>query len=346
MAASGTRNPKELKEMISASKQDVETMHANLDKLKRLSNDDKTEAAMLRARIDEQAQLICILKQRSDEALLRSQTLERVNKELEKFRDEAQGVIEEEIHKFNLLDRRFHELAENHEEMIRFKDEYKRQNEELRRQNQQLRDENANLFSAALEEKEKTIVVQRNDIKVLKEQCRELERRCSLQEQEHTEKERQYKQMSEKLENELKAARHQIKEALSQLKQEKESKASQDSALGLKLEKLSKERQEFLDLSMQRGKLIQDKQKEIKQLMEKVKEAELTVRKMEEKFEREAAQVSANLQVIKLREEKSEAEEALASLQMEYGAYKKHSANLLAKEKKLNAQLRNLARVP
>ena len=42
-------------------------MQQNLDKLKNLSHDDKTETAMLRSRIDEQGQLICILKQRADE---------------------------------------------------------------------------------------------------------------------------------------------------------------------------------------------------------------------------------------------------------------------------------------
>ena len=37
-------------------------MKANLEKLRSLSEDDKTEAAMLRSRIDEQSQLIMILK--------------------------------------------------------------------------------------------------------------------------------------------------------------------------------------------------------------------------------------------------------------------------------------------
>lgn len=342
MAASGMRTPKELKNIISASKQDVDVMNVNLDKLKRLSHDDKTEAAMLRARIDEQAQLICILKQRADEALLKSQTLERVNKELEKFRENAQEMIEGEIKRCSMLDTRFHELAENHEEMIRFKDEYKRQNETLRRENEQLREENANLFSTAIEEKNQKISEQQRDLKALKGQCRDVERRFSLIQEEINEKEKQHKVIAERLENELRAAKNQIKDTLTQLQQERDSKVTASSSNILRIEKLSKERQEFLDLSMQRGKLIQDKQREIKQLMDKVKESERAVQKMEEKFEREAAQVSANLQVIRLKEDRDEAERELSGLKMEYAAFKKHSSSLLVKEKKLNSQLRNL----
>ena len=40
----------------------MSSMKANLEKLRSLSEDDKTEAAMLRSRIDEQSQLIMILK--------------------------------------------------------------------------------------------------------------------------------------------------------------------------------------------------------------------------------------------------------------------------------------------
>ena len=149
-------------------------MQQNLDKLKNLSHDDKTETAMLRSRIDEQGQLICILKQRADEALVRSHTLERVNKELERFRTEAQEIIDGEIKRSKMLDMRFNELAENHEEMIRFKDEYKHQNVELRKQNAQLKDENSKLFSAALVERNDKIIALGRYVGSLKDECKEL----------------------------------------------------------------------------------------------------------------------------------------------------------------------------
>ena len=49
-----------------------EEMKANLAKLRALSKDDLTENGLLRSRIDQQCELICILKQRADESLKRS----------------------------------------------------------------------------------------------------------------------------------------------------------------------------------------------------------------------------------------------------------------------------------
>lgn len=64
-------------------------MQTNLVKLKALTEDDKAENAKLRSRIDEQCQLIMILKQRADEGTIRTQTLEKINKELMDFRDKV-----------------------------------------------------------------------------------------------------------------------------------------------------------------------------------------------------------------------------------------------------------------
>lgn len=130
---------------------------SSLSKLKGLGKDDKTENAMLRSRIDEQSQLIMILKNRADEAFTRIQTLERINDELTSFRDNAKEQLQSEVRKFNILDGRFNDLAANHEEMIKYKDEYKRVNGELRRENEKLKDENAKLFSKAIQEKDDMI---------------------------------------------------------------------------------------------------------------------------------------------------------------------------------------------
>ena len=112
---------------------------------------------MLRSRIDEQSQLIMILKARADEAIIRTQTLEKINAELTEFRENASDNLNHEIRKFNLLDKRFNDLASNHEELIKYKDEYKRVNIELRQENDRLRDENRKLFSKALLEKDDII---------------------------------------------------------------------------------------------------------------------------------------------------------------------------------------------
>ena len=64
-------------------------MRENLSKFKALSEDDKMENAKLRSRIDEQCQLIMILKQKADDGTVKIQTLERINKEMSDFRDQV-----------------------------------------------------------------------------------------------------------------------------------------------------------------------------------------------------------------------------------------------------------------
>ena len=82
-------------------------MKTNLARLRGLSENEKTENAMLQSRLDEQSQLIMILKQSSDDKGVRLQTLERINDELTKFRDEAVDKMKRETKKYNFLDARY-----------------------------------------------------------------------------------------------------------------------------------------------------------------------------------------------------------------------------------------------
>ncbi|XP_071956550.1 coiled-coil domain-containing protein 89-like [Antedon mediterranea] len=346
---SSPKSSKNVSNLVSESKQDVDDMRLSLEKLKSLSSDDKSENAMLRSRIDEQSQLICILKKRADEALVRSKTLERVNTEMELFRERAQKMIDTELKRNTLLETRFNELAENHVEMIRFKDEYKQQNERLREENSRLIKENKNLFSAKLIQKDREIKTLQTQVEHLKDQLAETKTLCSNFQTELAEKEseiaRQRKTLSgdllvlqkkiEQLEQELKA----FAEVNSKLKMKGDSAENNQI---IKMEKLTKERDELLQLSMQRGKLIQGKQKEIKILQNQIQIAEKEVQRMEDKFEREEAAVSSNLQVIKMKKERDEAEKAIKQLRMEYEAFRNHTRSMLAKERQLNSQLRNL----
>ena len=150
-------------------------MQNSLEKLKNLAKDDKTENALLRSRIDEQSQLIMILKQRADEVTSKTSTIERINKELLEFRDNAKEMLDSEIRKNDMLSKRFDELAYNHEEIIKYKDEYKRCNQELRQENARLRDENSRLFSGALLEKDEQISELDRKLLAAKEQYHTLE---------------------------------------------------------------------------------------------------------------------------------------------------------------------------
>lgn len=337
-----------------SNKKDVEDMKSNLDKLKNLSEDDKKENAMLRSRIDEQCQLIMILKQRADDVQGKTSTLERINKELIEFRGNAQEMLNAEIRKNTLLEKRFDELASNHQEMIKIKDEYKRSNQDLRLENSRLRDENARLFSGAIVEKDQLIADLEKKLASMKEQnsSQELRQRQSIQDLRAKEQElqREVDRLQEQYRTDLKAltsklqdTEERLKGANYKLQNQMDDKRSADLESQTKLQALVKEKDELLDLAMQRGKIIQKEQTENKRLQKKVEEMEKSVRSMEDKFEREAATVNSNLQVRKLRDELSSAETRCQEVMRDFEAFKKYSNTLLQKEKEINERLRHLA---
>jgi len=101
--------------------QAVSEISEKLAKLRNIPDLEKTHTALLNSRIDEQSQLIMVLKKRADEHLVRLMAVERINKDLEEFRDSAKSDLEKEYRRYNMLDKRFNELAENHEQMIAIK---------------------------------------------------------------------------------------------------------------------------------------------------------------------------------------------------------------------------------
>ena len=148
-----------------------EEMKANLEKLRALSKDDLSENGLLRSRIDQQCELICILKQRADESLKKSITLEEETGELKKHRDEILTALHNETRKYTVLEKRFFVLNQNHEELIKIKDEYKTENEKLRIENSRLRTENEGLFGSLVQERDSQIKQLRDEVKNLQESC-------------------------------------------------------------------------------------------------------------------------------------------------------------------------------
>ncbi|XP_036429936.1 coiled-coil domain-containing protein 89 [Colossoma macropomum] len=347
------RSPKDLKSMIIDTKQDMDDVHQALDKLRGLSQEERSEAEMLRSRIDEQSSLICILKQRADEMLLRCQALERINAELEKLRADVQTELENEQQRSKQLEKRFMDLAANHRELIKFKDEYKQQNAELLKENQRLQEENEKLFSKELEEKEKTILKLTQELRDLAEQHRHLEKEYQDKTTGFQMKIKELMNLHQikeaSLQDELHNTQKQLKNAVEmcaemdlKLRQSHERDTMKETESQEKLEALLKEKNELLELSMQRGKIIQDKQVEIQELERKKQEAENARQDAENRFEREAAAVNGDLRVKELQQALNEAEETCSDLKKDFEAYKKHSSDLLAKEKELNAKLRHM----
>ena len=95
-----------------------------MQKLRNLSDEDKSEMGLLRSRIEEQSRLIMILKQRGDDYIRKNMLVEKLNKELLEEKESFDAEIESLEKQVILVNNRFNDLAENHQEMIKIKDEY------------------------------------------------------------------------------------------------------------------------------------------------------------------------------------------------------------------------------
>ena len=111
----------------------------------------------LQARIDEQSELICILKKRADALLVDTTAYQKRIEKIEGTNSDLRAQLNTEKTKVGMLESRFDDLADNHEEMIKYKDYHKSSATELRAQNELLRQQNESLFSPEIDEKNRQI---------------------------------------------------------------------------------------------------------------------------------------------------------------------------------------------
>ncbi|CAI9560075.1 unnamed protein product [Staurois parvus] len=239
--------------------------------------DEKADNGLLRSRLDEQSQLICLLKRRADDTVLRCQGLERMNEELERKSAEAQTLLAAERKRADQLEERFSLLADNHQEMIRFKDTYKRQNEELRAECERLR-----------EERHPELLERERVIQELRAQLQAATAHINQQGERHTEEVGSLHQRLGALKEEIKDKSQQLhllagrvkksEEMCQQVKQELscsiEMRKTEQMEAERKMEELNKEKTELLQLCMERGRTLQERQKELSELSNHLQGAE------------------------------------------------------------------------
>jgi len=97
-----------------------------------------TQSDVLRSRIEEQSQLICVLKQRNDQLLAKVNASESQNEKLVQSQGILRQQLKDDSKRFDRLEDHFNTLAANHQEMIQIKDQYKTSNEHLRSENEKL----------------------------------------------------------------------------------------------------------------------------------------------------------------------------------------------------------------
>ncbi|XP_029967083.1 coiled-coil domain-containing protein 89 [Salarias fasciatus] len=315
--------------------------------------DDATERKMLRSRIDEQSSLICMLKQRSDETLLRSQALQKINTELEARATHCQRELDGKRKKTETLERRFRDLAASNQSIIAFMEEHKKQNAQFRLENQQLKLENDSLFSQKLQDKEELVQKLRHDIKLLTEEYASKEvqycQKLAEMESRHLEQAAQHKTKEASLLDQLQDAHQKhtnavalCKDLRKTLQETKEQHGAKELSMTESLDNLTKEKDKLLHLSMERGKVIQDKQEEIEQLEAKWKEEKKARVKAQDRFENEADAVNKDAKVNSLQSALDESMKKIENLNKDLNALQEHSNLLLTQERELNKKLRHL----
>ncbi|XP_059198193.1 coiled-coil domain-containing protein 89-like isoform X2 [Centropristis striata] len=325
----------------------------SLEKLCSLSVDDTTEKGVLRSRIDEQSSLICMLKQRADDVLLRCQALEKINTELEGHVTDCQKELDGERKKVKHLEKRFMDLADINKGIIAFMNNHENQNAQLKMENEQLQSENDTLFSKKLEDKEVLV-------KKLMQEIKQLTEKYTNKENEYREKVAGFQSKLQEQTTQLQAKNASLLDQLHDAQQQQRDAVEMCSDLKMKLEKakeehalreinmresitsLTKEKDKLLNLSMERGKVIQEKQQEIQQLEAKWMEEKKARAKAEDRFEQEAEAVNADIKVKFLQAALDESATNCGKLKKDFEAFKEHSTSLLIHERELNKKLRHM----
>ncbi|XP_075055513.1 coiled-coil domain-containing protein 89 [Mixophyes fleayi] len=315
---------------------------SSVQKLSSLPWDDKTENGMLRSRLDEQSQLICLLKRRADDTQLQCQGLERANEQLKGKCAEAESLLTAERKRGDQLEDRFGTLAANHQQMIRFKDEYKQQNAELRAECQSLRESRY----PELLEKEQDIQELRAQLQAAstelgrrqKEEIDVLQQSLGRLLEQNQSGSRELQRLEHRLKDSEETC-HQVKEELCRLE---EVRRTEQKGAENKVDELNKEKQELLQLCMERGRCLQERQREAAELSNLLQSAKKACQNAEERYQRDVTAVDADARIIELNTTLGDSDKELGQLRREFEAYKKHSGELLAKERELNAKLRHL----
>ncbi|XP_021238310.1 coiled-coil domain-containing protein 89 [Numida meleagris] len=310
------------------------------------SPEEKREKALLRARLEEQHRLICILKKKTDDARKRCKSLERLNVELEKLRLEDAVKLKTQTQRIQYLE----DLASNREKMIYSKDEHKKQNTQLKEENQRLR-QNETLFSQAVKDKEAEVLQLATQARELSQQLDALHEKCAFEsyraqqlEKELLEAQNQRAHVCslevDSLRQQLQCLQEEHQQIMEQLEHGESQQKAHDIELQAKLERANEEKEQLLNLATERGKALQEKQREILQLGKKLETAERAKWRAEKNVVKELA-ANYDLKVQELQQELKSSHQAYSELLLQFDAFRKHSMDLLSKEKALNVKLRH-----
>ncbi|NXM98003.1 CCD89 protein, partial [Sylvia borin] len=316
------------------------------------SSKEWSEEVLLLSHPEQHHHLVSILKKKVDDTHKRCRDLEQLNTELEKLRAEDAVKIKTQTQRIQYLEGRFMDLAKNHEKMIEFKNEHKKQNMQLWEENRQLRQDREALFSQAVREKEAEVLRLAAQARKLSEQLCSLQEKCAYESHRAQEREKElleaqgqqadaYAQEVDSLKKQLQLLQERHQEAAARAEQAESQQRAQGSELQAKLERAHEDKVQLLNLAMERGKALQDKEQEIQKLEEKLETMEEALQRAGRCLKKEAAAVDKDLKVQELQGQLECSKQAYNELLLRFEAYRKHSMDLLTKERALNVKLRH-----
>ncbi|NWW28020.1 CCD89 protein, partial [Falcunculus frontatus] len=316
------------------------------------SSKNRSEEALLLSHLEQHHHLISMLKKKEDDTHECCRQLEQLNMELEKLRAEDAVKIETQTQRIQYLEERFMDLAKNHEKMIQFKNEHKKRHMQLWEENKRLRQDREALFSQAVREKEAEVLRLAAQARKLSQQL------CSLQEkytyESHRAQEREkelleaqsqqagaHTQEVDSLKKQLQLLQERHQQAAARAEQAESQQRAQGSELQAKLERVHEEKEQLLNLAMERGKALQDKEQVIQKLEEKLETVEEAMQRAGRCLKKEAAAADKDLKVQELQRQLECSKQAYNELLLRFDAYRKHTMDLLTKERALNVKLRH-----
>lgn len=235
------------------------------------------KSSMLESRIEQQSELISLMKRRSDDMIHELEVYQKKCKELETAKDKLEEVLLSERMKCKTIENRFNVLSENHDEMIKIKNDYKKENELLRTENEALNTISSNT-STGITTLQDNIDSLRDELththeknKMLKERCDVLEEECAC-----------LKEREKCMGEEIRRLRNDVNKKKEQVKVLELNKVTSEKTLAEK-----RKTNKLLELShAELKKSSQNMECELKRKTQSISEAESRVEEVENEMER------------------------------------------------------------
>ncbi|KAM7064767.1 LOW QUALITY PROTEIN: coiled-coil domain-containing protein 89 [Acridotheres tristis] len=324
---------------------DMEDLTEGLEELSE-SSKEQTEEALLLSHLEQHHHPVCILRKKVNDIHECCRGLEQLNMELEKLRAGDAVKIKTQTQRIHYLEGRFMDLVKNPEKMIQFKNEHNKQHMQLWEENKRLRQDREALFSQAVREKEAEVlglVAQAGNLSQqpcsLQERYAYVSHRAQEREKELLEAQSQqadtYAREVDSLKKQLQLLQERHQQAAARAEQAESQQRAQGSELQAKLERAHEEKEQLLNVAMERSKALQNKEQKLEEKLETVEEA---MQRAGRCLKKEAAAVDKDLKVPELQGQLEHGKQAYNELLLQFDAYRKHSMDLL-KERALNVKL-------